>query len=123
MLDVSRQMISSLENGRCRMTRMQYLAIRQVLEDEIRRSAGQGSTQMLEDLLLVLVDEPERFTPEERERVLADANMLAPSIVSKKTTRKHASTVWASVLAGVGIALAAAALTGGDPEDHKPKDT
>lgn len=106
-LDVSRQMVSNLETGRNKMTQMQYLAIRQVLAEEIEKSASKDDTQMLKDVIRVLVDEPKRFSEEQRTRVLADANLLAPSIVSKKTTRKKAASTWA-VLAGVVVATVVA---------------
>ena len=109
-LDVSRQMVSNLETGRNKMTQMQYLAIRQVLAEEIEKSASKDDTQMLKDVIRVLVDEPKRFSEEQRTLVLADANLLAPSIVSKKTTRKKAASTWA-VLAGVVVA-AVVAVTG-----------
>ena len=101
-LDVSRQMVSSLENGRNRMTRMQYLAIRKVIEDEIRQAPEE--TVLLRDVVRVLVDEPEAFSAEDRARVLADASLISPAIVSKKTTRQNASIKWATVLAGVAVA-------------------
>ena len=101
-LEVSRQMISNLENGRNTMTMMQYRAIRNVLTDEFE--ASPEDTQMLKDVIHVLVDEPESFTDEQRNQVLSDANLLAPSIVAKKTTRKKASSTWAAALAGVLVA-------------------
>ena len=104
-LGVSRQMVSSLETGRNEMTRMQYLAIRQVLSEEIERSSKEGDTQMLQDVIRVLVDEPDKFNDEQRTKVLSDANLLAPSIVSKKTTRKVASATWVAALAGAVIAV------------------
>ncbi len=106
-LDVSRQMISNLENGRNKMTKMQYLAIRQVLAEEIEQSSDNGDTQMLQDVIRVLVDDYENFSDEARNQVLADAKLLAPSIVSKKTTRKRASLTWVSALAGVVVAAVA----------------
>ena len=101
-LEVSRQMISNLENGRNTMTMMQYRAIRNVLTDEFE--ASPEDTQMLKDVIRVLVDEPESFTDEQRNQVLSDANLLAPSIVAKKTTRKKASSTWVAALAGVLVA-------------------
>ena len=99
-LGVSRQMISNIESGRNKMTMMQYRAIRHALNEEINTS-NENDTRMLEDVILVLVDEPDSFTDEQRTQVLSDANLLAPSIVSKKTTRKKASTAWVGALAGV----------------------
>ena len=59
---------------------------------------------MLSDLLKALVDEPEKFTSEQLNQILSDANLLAPSIVTKKTTRKKASSTWGVALAGVVVA-------------------
>ena len=108
-LGVTRQMISNLENGRNKMTTMQYHAIRHVLAEEIERSDDAEDTQMLKDVIMVLVDEPDSFTAEQRKQVLSDANLLAPSIVSGKTTRKNASHTWGAVLAGAAIAVAVGA--------------
>ena len=106
-LGVSRQMISNLENGRNVMTQMQYLAIRYVLSEELRKSQLNGDTQMLKDVIRVLVDEPEMFNDEQRRQVISDANLLAPSIVAKKTTRKKASSLWTMALAGAFVATVA----------------
>ena len=108
-LDVSRQMVSNLETGRNKMTRMQYLAIRQVLAEEIECSRDADDTRMLEDVIRVFVDDYDSFTDEQRNKILEDANLLAPSIVSRKTTRKKASVVWATALTA-GAVVAAVAL-------------
>ena len=107
MLGVSRQMVSNLETNQSKMTIMQYRAIRQVFAEEMENSPD--DTRMLDDLLKALVDEPEKFTSEQLNQILSDANLLAPSIVTKKTTRKKASTTWGVALAG---ALVAAVLVG-----------
>ena len=102
MLGVSRQMVSNLETNQSKMTIMQYRAIRQAFSEEIENSPD--DTQMLSDLLKSLVDEPEKFTSEQLNQILSDANLLAPSIVTKKTTRKKASSTWGVALAGVVVA-------------------
>ena len=108
-LGVTRQMVNNLESGRNRMTMMQYLAIRQVLAEEIEKSKENDDTKMLQDVILVLVDEPEQFTEEQCNQVLSDANLLAPSIVTKKTTRKKASSVWVAALAGAVLLVSVGA--------------
>lgn len=108
-LGVSRQMISSLENGRNKMTITQYRAIRHAIMEEIERSPE--DTQMLSDVIHVLVDEPEKYTDEQRNTVLSDANLLAPSIVAKKTSRKNASVKWVTALAGAVVAAVAIGIT------------
>lgn len=101
-LDVSRQMVSNLENGRNNMTQMQYLAIRKVLDDEM--ACCPEETVMLRDVLNVLVDEPEMYSSKDRNKALSDANLLSPAIVAKKSTRKNASMAWTAAFAGVAIA-------------------
>lgn len=107
MLGVSRQMVSNLETNQSKMTIMQYRAIRQVFAEEMENSPD--DTRMLGDLRKALVDEQEKFTSEQLNQILSDANLLAPSIVTKKTTRKKASATWGVALAG---ALVAAVLVG-----------
>ena len=93
MLGVSRQMVSNLETNQSKMTIMQYRAIRQVFAEEMENSPD--DTRMLGDLLKALVDEPEKFTSEQLNQVLSDANLLAPSIVTKKTKRpQHGVLHW-----------------------------
>ena len=90
-LGVKRQTISTIEQGEAKykMTRMQYLALRKVLDDEI--AASRDETQMLAAVLDSLVDHPENYTSEERTEILANANLLAPAIVKTPSNRKNAS--------------------------------
>lgn len=109
-LGVTRQMVSNIENGRP-LTRMQYLAIRRVFDEEIKEFPD--DTKMLEQVIKALVDEPEIYTDDQRNQILSDAKLLAPSIVTKQTTRKKASSVWGAALAGamiVAVTLGAKAL-------------
>lgn len=107
-LGVKRQTISTIEQGEAKykMTRMQYLAIRKVLDDEI--VASQEETQMLSGVLDALVDHPEEYTDEERTEILANANLLAPAIVKTPANRKKASAKWAALLTGSGVIVSAA---------------
>lgn len=116
-LGVSRSQVSNIETSEKPMTMMQYLAIRQVLDQEIRQS-DEEEVRMLEDVIKVLVDEPEKYTVKQRNQVLADANLLAPSILAEKEERKaarrKASAKWVAALAGsilAGAATAAVAAT------------
>lgn len=116
-LGVTRSQVSNIENSDKDMTTMQYLAIRQVLDQEIRQS-DEKDIRMLEDVIKVLVDEPEKYTVKQRNQVLADANLLAPSILAgkddRKAARKKASAKWVAALAGsilAGAATAAVAAT------------
>lgn len=107
-LGVKRQTISTIEQGEAKykMTRMQYLAIRKVLDDEIATSLDE--TQMLAGVLDALVDHPENYSAEERTEILANADLLAPAIVKTPSNRKTASTKWAAILAASGVIASAA---------------
>lgn len=99
-LGVSRQMIYDLETGRIKMTIMQYRAIRDALNEECEVSPNDMG--MVKDLLFAFVDEPERFTNKQLISILQKANLLAPTTISKKTTRADVAATWAALLTGVG---------------------
>ena len=107
-LGVKRQTISTIEQGeeKYKMTKMQYLAIRKVLDDEI--AASKEDTQMLYYVIDALVDHPENYTDAERTEILSKAKLLAPSIVKQPSERKSASNAWKAILAASGVVVSAA---------------
>ena len=107
-LDVKRQTISTIEQGeeKYKMTRIQYLAIRRVIDEEIRSS--KDDTQMLFFVVDALVDHPETYTDEERTEILSKADLLAPAIVKQPSKRKELSNAWKTILAASGVAVSAA---------------
>lgn len=107
-LGVKRQTISTIEQGeeRYKMTRMQYLAIRKVLDDEI--ASSKDDPQMLSAVLDALVDHPDSYTAEERTEILDKAKLLAPTIVKNPSERKNASNAWKALLVASGIVTSAA---------------
>ena len=110
-LGVKRQTISTIEQGeeKYKMTRMQYLAIRKVLDDEI--AASKEDTQMLYYVIDATVDHPGNYTDEERTEILSKAKLLAPSIVKQPSERKTASNAWKTILAASGVVVSAALIT------------
>ena len=84
-IGVTRQTISNIENGRNKLSKTQYIAMRSVLDAEMARSPE--DTEMLRLLLEVLVDHPEKYDEDERNKVLSDANMLVPSILAGTSSR------------------------------------
>ena len=106
-LGVKRQTISTIERGeeKYKMTRMQYLAIRKVLDDEI--ASAKEETQMLRLVIDALVDHPERYSNEEKEEIRSKAELFAPSIVKKPSERKSASKAWMVLLTAGGIVAGA----------------
>ena len=107
-LGVKRQTISTIEQGeeKYKMTKMQYLAIRKVFDDEI--AASKEDTQMLYYVIDALVDHPENYTDAERTEILSKAKLLAPSIVKQPSERKSASNAWKAILAASGVVVSAA---------------
>lgn len=102
-LGVKRQTVSTIERGHehYEMTRMQYLAIRKVLDDEI--AASKNETKMLYFVLDALVDHPDSYTKAEKSLICAEAKRLAPSIIKEPETRKDATKAWKAILAASGI--------------------
>ena len=109
-IGVTRQTINNIESGRSRLTKTQYIAMRSVLDAEMLQSP-QEDTEMLRLLLDVLVDHPDNYSPEDRQRLAEKANMLAPSILAGATTRASVSK---ELLKDVGAlaGLSAGALLG-----------
>ncbi len=91
-IGVTRQTINNIENGRNKLTKTQFIAMRSVLDAEIANYPE--DTEMLRALLEILVDNPDKYSDEDREKLLAKANMIAPSILSGASTRKEVSTEW-----------------------------
>lgn len=108
-LGVKRQTISTIEQGeeKYKMTRMQYLAIRKVLDDEIA-SSREDETRMLRSVIDALVDHPEKYTDAERMEMVSKAKLLAPSIVKHPSERESASNAWKTILVASGVIVSAA---------------
>lgn len=108
-LGVKRQTISTIEQGEAKykMTRMQYLAIRKVLDDEIA-SSSEDDTRMLRSVIDALVDHPEKYTKEERMEMVSKAKLLATSIVKHPDERGSASDAWKTILVASGVIVSAA---------------
>lgn len=107
-LDVSRPTISALEQNskKSTMSRLQYLAIRKILDDEI--ATHKDDTCMLALVLDALVDHPESYTKEARDDILSKSKLLAPAIMKQPSERKSISNAWKSLLIAGGIVAVAA---------------
>ena len=106
-LGVSRQTVSAFERRGSRLSRMQYLAIRQVFEEERR------GNEMLSSVLDAVVDRPEAYTEAERREIVKNARLIAPSMMKKPEEKKTISTAWKAILVAAGIALAGSVLLRG----------
>lgn len=107
-IGLKRQTISTIEQGedKYRMTKLQYLAMRKVLDDEITTS--KDDTEMLWFVIDALVDHPDNYTSDERTEILSKAKLLAPSIVKAPNERKSASSAWKAILAASGVVASVA---------------
>jgi DNA-binding XRE family transcriptional regulator len=118
-LEVSRQSISAWENydyknkKGVKLSKIQYLAIKKLLEDEIDKDTTDENSEkrhILGTLLEVLIDHPDSYTTDDRKAVLEKAKLLAPAIMKEPEQRKSISRVWPMLLVGCGVALSAAIL-------------
>ena len=66
-IGVTRQTINNIEAGRNKLTKTQYIAMRSVLDAEI--AAYPEETEILRLILDVLVDNPEKYKEEDREKL------------------------------------------------------
>lgn len=106
-IGVTRQTINNLESGRNRLTKTQYIAMRSVLDAEMAQAPEE--TQMLRVLLDVLVDHPENYSSENRDKLLKKANIMAPAILAGTTTRANVSKEW---IKAAGMVVGGVALLG-----------
>lgn len=129
ILDVSRQTISAWENYEAgknvkgvKLSKVQYLAIRKVLDDEIQKDTSTEEAaqkqHIIGTLLEVLVDHPDWYTSDDVNAVLTEAKLMAPSIMKQPEKRKSVSKVWPTLLLGCGVVLSATiiALLGHDKD-------
>lgn len=106
-IGVTRQTINNIEAGRGKLNKTQYIAMRSVLDAEIKSSPN--DTKMLQVLLDVLVDNPQNYSEETREKVKEKANIMTPGILVGSVSREAVSKEWMSVVMGV-LALTVPAL-------------
>ena len=105
-LDVTRQTISNLERGK-KMSRIQYIAMRSVIDAELEKYCDE--TRIVSALLEAFIDNPEKYTNDERKVMLNKAKALAPAIKDGELTRKEVSEEWQMAVMGVGAAVAGCA--------------
>ena len=106
-IGVTRQTINNIENGRNKLTKTQYIAMRSVLDAEIARCPEE--TDMLRTMLDVFVDHPDKYKEEDRNSLLDKANLVTPSILAGTASRKAVSKEWMQAATDLGIAAAVAA--------------
>ena len=115
-IGVTRQTINNIESGRNKLTKIQYIAMRSVIDAEIVKH--QEETKMVKILLDMLIDHPENYSKADYE-LLEKANLMSPSILAGAATRETVSKEWmktaGAVVAGtmaVGAPIVGAAVGG-----------
>lgn len=88
-IGVTRQTINNLESGRSNLTKTQYIAMRSVLDAEMKKYPSE--TDMLRLILEVFVDNPQKYDSQKKQELLEKANMLTPSILAGTSDRKAVS--------------------------------
>lgn len=105
-IGVTRQTINNLETKKNTLTKTQYIAMRAVLNDEIIHSMSDTKdTEMLICILEALVDNPEKYSTQEKKNILEKANLLTPAIITKSNPRKEVSNEFVNILKSLGIAV------------------
>ena len=116
-IGVTRQTINNIESGRNKLTKIQYIAMRSVVDAEIVKH--QEETKMVKILLDMLIDHPENYSKADYNELLEKANLMSPSILAGAATRETVSKEWmktaGAVVAGtmaVGAPIVGAAVGG-----------
>ena len=112
-IGVTRQTINNIEAGRNELTKTQYIAMRCVIDDKIRRlmelNEDSKAAKLIYQLLDVYVDHPEDYDEEKKQKLLSNANMVLPSILAKTATQEAVAEqlfFMSSILAKtVGLAI------------------
>lgn len=90
-IGVSRQTINNIESGKFKLTQPIYMAIRYVLDIEIKENPD--DTLMLKGLLDMLIDNPEKYAFDEVKDLKEEAELIS-SAISKSKTREDVSKNW-----------------------------
>ncbi len=109
-IGVTRQTINNLETKKTKLTKTQYIAMRAVLNDEIIKS--REDTEMLLCILETLIDNPGKYSMEEKKKILEKANLLVPAIMTKSNSRKQVSKEFKEILEALGIGVSVALTAG-----------
>ncbi len=104
MIGVTKQTISNLENRRSPMTKTQYIAIRAVLDYEVKNNPDNA---VLERIISLLLDD-EEITEEGLEK----AKSAAVYASGAKKTGLNPETVFGTVSALLGAVIAASTIAG-----------
>lgn len=100
---VTRATINNLESGRTKLSKTLYIAMRSVLDVEIKNYPDETKTLQL--ILETFVDHPEKYSEEDKKKFLDKLNIVTPSVLAGSATRKDVSAE--ATKFAIGSALAA----------------
>lgn len=100
---VTRATINNLESGRTKLSKTLYIAMRSVLDVEIKNYPDETKTLQL--ILETFVDHPEKYSEEDKKKFLDKLNIVTPSVLAGSATRKDVSAE--AMKFAIGSALAA----------------
>ena len=105
-VEISRQSINNLENGKFMLSKPHYVAMRYVLNEEIENSPKE-ETEMLRTVLDVFVDNPDNpeYTKEVKEDIKKKVMLFSPALETKVATKKEVSDVWKKVLTATALGV------------------
>lgn len=95
-IGVKRQTISNLENKRVKLTMTTYIAMRFVLEQEMKEHKEE--TEMLKAVLDAFVDRYDKYTDEQRGEIKKKTDLLSSAVKTKTISRKEANNEWKALL-------------------------
>ena len=98
-IGVSRQAISNVENGKFNLTKTHYIAMRYVLDEEMDKHPD--DTEMLRLMLDALVDNPEKYSDEEKRQIKQKAEILVTAISKKANNRKEISKEMIAIIGAI----------------------
>lgn len=105
-LGLTKQTIRNLEKGETKMSKVQYIAIRSVLDYEIQNNEDK---QLVSHILKLLVDSDD--VDEEELPEVRKAALIASTAKENDTSGKENDSLFLAVLAAVGLGGIAALLT------------
>ena len=118
LIGVTRQTINNIENGRNKLSKTQYIAMRCVLDAEIEKNPE--DTQMLRAILELFVDNPEAYKESEREALKEKAELISPAILAGSSRKvvskefiKSAALIMGAGALGLTMGAASAIPAGG----------
>ena len=96
-IGVERQTISNLENKRVKLKKTTYIAMRYVLEEEMKEHKEE--TEMLKAVLDAFVDRYDKYTDEQRAEIKKQTEVYSSAVKTKTFSRKEANNEWKAILA------------------------